>query len=57
MLVSSAQVIRQLLRPAGGRLIASGFDGSERQRVEQALELTVDAAFVEEGWVGLVLAT
>jgi ribosomal protein L11 methyltransferase len=54
MLISSAQVIRQLLLPSDGRLIVSGFDESERERVEQALALTVDAAFVEEGWVGLL---
>jgi ribosomal protein L11 methyltransferase len=57
MLVSSAQVIRQLLHPSGGRLIVSGFDECERQRVETALALEAVASFNEEGWVGVILAT
>jgi ribosomal protein L11 methyltransferase len=55
MLISSAQIIRTLLRPSSGRLIASGFDKSEREGVEAALALKIIATFEEEGWIGVIL--
>jgi ribosomal protein L11 methylase PrmA len=55
MLISSAARIRELLAPAGV-LVCSGFDESERARVEQALALPLRTAFVEDTWVGLVLS-
>jgi ribosomal protein L11 methylase PrmA len=54
MLRSSGARIRTLLAP-GGLLVASGFDESEREAVQDALQLTERAAIVEDGWVGLVL--
>lgn len=54
MLISSAERIRELVK-ANGVLICSGFDEAERPCVEEALRLTLRAAFVEATWVGLEL--
>ena len=55
MLRSSAERIRELMAP-GSTLIVSGFDRQERPLVERALGLPVQAALLEDDWVGLVLA-
>jgi ribosomal protein L11 methyltransferase len=54
MLRSSAVRLRELIAPTG-LLVTSGFDVNERPAVEQALQLTGQAALVEDGWVGLVV--
>lgn len=54
LLMSSAAPLRSLVH-SGGALIVSGFDCQERGDVERALALPVDAAFEEDGWVGLRL--
>jgi ribosomal protein L11 methyltransferase len=53
MLIASAKRLGELVGSKGA-LVASGFDVSERARVEKALDLTVRSALIEEGWVGLV---
>lgn len=55
MLQSSAERIRELMAP-GSTLIVSGFDRDERPLVERALGLQVQAALLEDDWVGLVVA-
>jgi ribosomal protein L11 methyltransferase len=54
MLRSSADRLRAL--SAAGLLIASGFDEHERPDVEDALQMAVRAAYVEDGWIGLALS-
>jgi len=55
MLISSAERLRNLVGGTG-RLIVSGFDTSERVRVEAALQLTARRAWEEDSWVGLLLS-
>jgi ribosomal protein L11 methylase PrmA len=55
MLTSSASRIRELLA-SGGQLVVSGFDDRERADVETTLGLQTLATFIEDGWVGLILA-
>lgn len=55
MLISSASRIRELLA-SGGQLVVSGFDDRERADVETTLGLQTLATFIEDGWVGLILA-
>ena len=54
MLIASAPRLRELV--GNGLLIASGFDTTERPRVEEALQLTTRATLTEDEWVGVVLS-
>jgi ribosomal protein L11 methyltransferase len=55
MLTMAAARIECLIR-SGGRLIISGFDETERERVRAAFAtLREEVSIVEEGWVGVVL--
>jgi ribosomal protein L11 methyltransferase len=54
MLISAAARVRETLAQ-GGTLIASGFDESEHAAVADALQLTPQASFSEQSWVGLIL--
>jgi ribosomal protein L11 methyltransferase len=55
MLTVSAPRLRELLQPDGA-LICSGFDEDEEPRVVEALALVPRARWVEDRWVGLLLA-